>query len=370
MMECPASLSAKSYFIQTRNFSRTRDKVGEGAYGVVYRGNYRGAECALKYIRSYLFQTASASRFSLEQFERECELAQRLSSPHIVRFVGVSFDRGVPVLLSELLECSLTDVLDCHHCSVPYHREMDIALGIARGIGFLHGQSPPIVHRDLSSNNILLAADYAIKIADLGVAKSMDNLICSKMPGTPHYMPPEVTQPCPLSVSIDLFSFAVLLVQLETREHPKPGDEAERVGSEEEEDGDEEREGEEREKTKRRERRTIDIPKPRGEKKGAILRVRSEKERRREHIQLMDPRGVLYRIVQCYLVEEPSSRSRTPLSEVMGWLHKETRSPRYTESVHDNPEVHFPLLVPKKTHFESKFSPTFSLPPSPLSRHH
>ena len=326
-MECPASLMAKSYFIQNGNFVCTRNKVGEGAYGVVYSGRYRDKQCALKYIRSYLLQSASARVFSMDQFERECEMTHRLSSPYIVRFLGVSFHRNVPVLLAELLECSLTDVLGCQHCSVPYHREIDIALGIARGIHFLHCQTPPVVHRDLSSNNVLMASDYRVKIADLGVAKSMDNRFCSTMPGTLPYMPPEVHQPTELSVAIDLFSFAVLMVQLETRKSPNPGDQMERVPSQEGDEGDGES------------RRGVAIPQCTVEGDSGQYRVRPECERRRDHIELMDPSGVLHRIVHCYLVDEPRGRRRTPLTEVTRWLEQETQTPRYTDSVKENPEV-------------------------------
>ena len=74
---------------------------------------------------------------------------------------------------------------------------------------FTASNHAPIVHRDLSSNNILLASDHAVKIADLGVAKCVNASPCSPMPGTNVYMPPKVLQYSVLSVAIDLFSYEV-----------------------------------------------------------------------------------------------------------------------------------------------------------------
>ena len=82
-------------------------------------------ECALK----YLIQEASAYNFLMSRFEQECDFARQLASPHVVKFIGVSFDNHVPVLITELMECSLTEVLECQYCSKPYDREVDIALG-------------------------------------------------------------------------------------------------------------------------------------------------------------------------------------------------------------------------------------------------
>ena len=358
-MECPASLRAKSYFIESKNFHWTREKVGEGSFGVVYKGTYKGKQCALKYIRRYLFsQSASASRFSVEQFEGECEMAKKLSSPNMVQFIGVSWDRHVPVLISELLECSLTDVLDCQHCSVPYHREIDIALGIARGLNVLHSHRPPIVHRDLSSNNILLSRSYVVKIADLGLAKSLDNDFCTPMPGTPHYMPPEVTVLSPLTVAIDLYSYAVLLIQLETRNRPQPAQKKEEVVREKEEwvaggeleEEEEEVGGEKGGGEDGGEESKIQETKEENNEASAVSEgvrgkhnviVRGELERRENHLSLMDREGVLFRIVQCYLVDGPRVRMRTPLNEVIAWLGEETRAHRYTHDhdIKQNPQV-------------------------------
>lgn len=336
-MECPASFRAKTYFIENGNISRG-GQLGYGAYGIVYEGGLLGDETqhAFKYIHRFLVQSNSAMKFSMEQFERECELTRRLSNPNVVKFVGVSFDRRVPVLVTELLECSLTDVLGCRHCSVPYHREIDIALDIAKGLDYLHSQE--IVHRDLSSNNILLERDYTAKIADLGVAKSMDENFCTPMPGTPCYMPPEVYQHTLLSPALDLYSYAIVLIHLETRADLKPVDKIEKIP--------ENLLNEEKLETKQKVE--VDEVKTeeaglKGEKRKPVRRskphniikhrVRSEYERWKHHVELMNKDGVLHRIVKCYLKDGPEQRETTELSQVIAWLEEETHSAEYKSNL-------------------------------------
>lgn len=354
-MHCPRSLKENRYFIKASDFIKTPVIIGQGAYGVVYKGTYASELCALKYLRSYLFGRVSAKEYTMRQFEQECEFAKQLSNPYIVRFIGVSFDDHVPVLVTELMECSLTEVLDCRLCSLPYHREINIALGIARGLDYLHNLRSPVVHRDLSSNNVLLSSDHSVKIADLGVAKCVDAISCSPMPGTTVYMPPEVTQPSPLSVAIDLFSYGVLLVQLETRKYPEPADKVERIvqevedSIEQENDVDKMVEGERKgvdSWVKGKDEEEMSKCMSKLNKEDTVVesmrnhyRTRTEIERRSNHISLMDKTGVFHKIVQCYLQEDPKTRRKTPLREVINWLEKTTNTLQYSDSILNNPEV-------------------------------
>ena len=366
------ALRGKSYFIQPTRFQRSDVILGEGSYGVVYRGAYDHSQYALKYIRRYLFHSPSASTFSMNTFERECEFARQMADPNIVRFVGISYDEDVPILITELMECSLTDVLNCRYCSIPYYREVNIARGIARGLHYLHTRSTPVVHRDLSSNNILLAEDCTAKIADLGVAKCVGGSACTPMPGTTVYMPPEVTQHLELSVAIDLFSFGVLLVQIETRRFPEPADKVETIvrdkqsgegvmegeegevegeGRGEEGDGGDQRggagEGEAEGKVGSSEqRRESQYERNDSQEKTQVWRT--EIERRHSHLCLMDKMGVFHRMAMCYLQESAKVRRQTKLEEVAGWLEEATRAHNYTESVRTNPEVYTYMYTPKR----------------------
>ena len=77
----------------------------------------------------------------------------------------------------------------------------------------------------------------------------------------------------------------------------------------------------------------------RGERKEGLEQEQNW-NREREHIHLMEKTGVFYRIVMCYLEENPRVRRRTEVKEVMAWLDETTHMERYTESIQGNPEVY------------------------------
>ena len=105
---------------------------------------------------------------------------------------------------------------------------------VATGLCYLHGHRPPIVHRDLSANNVLLSSNMTAKISDLGVAKIL-NLTPARMsqmtkcPGTLSYMPPEALQQRPSDdAKLNCFSVGVMILHVlcgwwpyPTRVHPR-----------------------------------------------------------------------------------------------------------------------------------------------------
>ncbi|KDO45819.1 hypothetical protein CISIN_1g002063mg [Citrus sinensis] len=106
-----------------------------------------------------------------------------------------------------------------------WFRRYKIALGAAKGIAYLHHDcSPPIIHRDIKSSNILLDEDYEPKIADFGVAKIAENSPkvsdYSCFAGTHGYIAPELAYTCKVSEKSDVFSFGVVLLELVTGRKP------------------------------------------------------------------------------------------------------------------------------------------------------
>ena len=106
-----------------------------------------------------------------------------------------------------------------------------ILYDVALGLNYLHSHVPPIIHRDLSSNNVLLASNMKSKISDLGVAKivNLTPLQVSRLvhnaqaPGTPAYMPPEALVASPkYDESIDVFSFGVMIIHVFCGKWPEP----------------------------------------------------------------------------------------------------------------------------------------------------
>ena len=118
----------------------------------------------------------------------------------------------LPVLLMELLDESLTKMLECSQRSLAYHVQVDICLDIALAVAYLH--SNDIIHRDLSSNNVLIIAKSRVKVTDFGMSKlagaAPTTTPLTTCPGTLAYMPPEaLKEPPRYTKKLDCFSDGV-----------------------------------------------------------------------------------------------------------------------------------------------------------------
>ena len=165
----------------------------------------------------------------VENFDRECRILSSLHHPNIVRFVGISQDRWI---FMEYLHASLIDYVNRnvrarkHLVMLSLEQKLKILYDVALGLQYLHERDTPILHRDLTANNILLTKDLHAKIADLGQAiiKQHNHAqYMSQAPGTLCYMPPEVLVSNPkYDQSIDVFSFGVLIMHTISEEWPIP----------------------------------------------------------------------------------------------------------------------------------------------------
>ncbi|CAM9920296.1 unnamed protein product, partial [Hapterophycus canaliculatus] len=158
----------------------------------------------------------------------EMGLLASLRHPNLLLFLGVTYDAETHdprSIITELMPSSIYDLLETRGLSLEQCEVLDMAVDIASGLTYIHGQSPVIVHRDLSSRNVLYDGRTA-KLADLGQAKAMGVASAAMgsrqtaMPGAMVYAAPEVLTGR-YSSSIDVFSFGVLLAQLITSEYPR-----------------------------------------------------------------------------------------------------------------------------------------------------
>ena len=200
-------------------------ELGQGSYATVFELDYMGLKCAGKRIHEVLLRERDAS-YVTARFQEECHLLSRLRHPNIVQFLGVHFQQGdsIPILVMELLYRNLTSCIQEHGVlidSMNYSILHDVALGLC----YLHNQNPPILHRDLSSNNVLLTTNMTAKISDLGVARilNMTQLQMTRSPGCPAYMPPDVmVADQHYDVSIDQFSYGILVIHTLSGKWPEP----------------------------------------------------------------------------------------------------------------------------------------------------
>jgi len=160
--------------------------------------------------------------------EQECNFLSGIRHPHIVQYLGLARDPDtrLPVLLIELMDESLTQLLEQSQEPLPYHTQVDLCHDIALALAYLHSNS--IIHRDLSSNNVLLIAGSRAKVTDFGLAKVFDMSRTTMTPqttcpGTLAYMSPEAFDDPPVyTKKLDSFSFVVLDIQIITLEFPNP----------------------------------------------------------------------------------------------------------------------------------------------------
>ena len=208
----------------------TEDIIGHGSYATVFKLDYLGLKCAGKKIHDVLQQGKTNTYcYPIRRFEEECSLLSQLHHPNIVQFLGVFFQHNdpIPILVMEFLPINLTLCID-RYGVLANEFNYSILNDVALGMHYLHSQIPPIVHRDLSSNNILLTSGMTAKISDLGVAKilNLNPQQISRMtqaPGTPAYMPPEVMVVNPkYNSSVDVFSYGILMIHVFSGQWPEP----------------------------------------------------------------------------------------------------------------------------------------------------
>ena len=202
--------------------------LGHGSYATVLELEYMGLKCAGKKIHELLLEQGGAS-YSVRRFEEECHLLSQVRHPNVVQFLGVHFQQEVPapILVMEFLPTNLTSCIE-QYGILPKEISYSILHDVALGLCYLHSQTPPIIHRDLSSNNVLLTPNMTAKISDLGVARilNLTPLQVSRMtqtPGTPAYMPPDVMKANPkYDTSVDEFSYGILMIHIFSGRWPEP----------------------------------------------------------------------------------------------------------------------------------------------------
>ena len=291
------------------------ETLGIGSYGSVCKAMCDNLLCAAKILHPTLFypivqqrvNVQSEHRLPIKRFIQECEFMSAIRHPNIVQYLGTHKDpeTGLPVLVMELMDNSLTHFLESSRNAIPYNVQVNLSHDITLAIAYLHSNG--IIHRDLSSNNVLLCHNVKAKVTDFGMAKLGDmnpqvsRVSFTMCPGVEAYMPPEAVKDSPVYTNkIDCFAIGTLLVQILTRHFPVPGDRL----------------------------KTVNTTDPRF----PTIEVRvSEIERRQNHINEIDPNHPLLPIALDCLkdndVERPSAQE---LCCKVGTL-KETNL--YTESV-------------------------------------
>ena len=175
-------------WVISRDQIQLTDKfLGKGAWGSVVEGKYCGCAVAVKQIHELIL-----SDHNRRLFEREMNIASRCRHPCLLQFVGATNDGGSPLFVTELMESSLRALLEQRPLS---RTEVSvISLDVARALNYFHHKEPsPIIHRDISSTNVLLwrqADQWRAKVSDYGTANFMQQTM-TVGPGAMIYSAPE-----------------------------------------------------------------------------------------------------------------------------------------------------------------------------------
>ena len=191
----------------------TETELGRGSYATVNVGIFRGLRVAVKSLHTIII-----SDYNLALFSREMSIASRVRHPNLVQFIGAT-KVGNPLILTELMSTSLHK--EIRNIRLTKQQILSIAQDVALGLNYLHLFKPqPIIHRDVSSPNVLLKpstgpAGYEAKVADYGTAKLQQGTSTGTvMPGNAAYAAPEARDPDQHSPAMDVYSYSVLLMEM------------------------------------------------------------------------------------------------------------------------------------------------------------
>ena len=176
------------WVISRDDIQLTGKSLGVGGWGEVFEGKYCGCFVAVKRIHEEI-----NSPYNQSLFQREIDIASRCRHPCLLQFIGATNDEEIPLFVTELMESNLRELLRQRSLS---HREIAIiSLDVARALNYLHQRRPlPILHRDVSSSNVLLWRQnnqWRGKVSDYGSAKFEEQFM-SIGPGCFAYSAPEV----------------------------------------------------------------------------------------------------------------------------------------------------------------------------------
>jgi tRNA A-37 threonylcarbamoyl transferase component Bud32 len=196
--------------------------IGSGNFGDIYLAVYRRTEVAVKKLR---VDGRTSQTKLLGDLMQESLIFSKLRHPNLTLFIGVCASPSTPALVTEYMRGgSLWDLIHPRNpsqiVSISWDKRLKIMKDVAKGVAFLHGCRPPIIHRDLKSHNVLLDEHWNCKLCDFGLARLKSLNSDMSRVGTPQWMAPEVLREEQYTEKADVYSFGVLVWELVTLRAP------------------------------------------------------------------------------------------------------------------------------------------------------
>ena len=209
------------WVVRREEIELTGPQLGVGGWATVTVAKFRGIQVAVKRIHDEII-----CDHNLQLFQREMNMAARLRHPNLNQFIGATME-GEMMIVMELMATSLRSQLR-RETYFPPLAVKAISLDVAQGLNYLHLVQPdPIVHRDISSANVLLEQlplhSWRAKLTDYGSVNLVRQLR-TENPGSPAYAAPEASNPRLQSPKMDIYSFGALILEMLTGRLPAPDD--------------------------------------------------------------------------------------------------------------------------------------------------
>ena len=208
------------WVVSHKEVQPTGQVLGEGAWGKVVVGSFRGQNVAMKQLHSAI----NTSEYCRDLLRREISLMAKVRHPNLLLFMAAVLDSpsNTPIIITEMMDTSLRQA--CQNAQLTnIHTKLSILRDVAAALNYLHLHQNPIIHRDVSSANVLLLAlhnnKWRGKLSDFGSANLLKHA-STLGPGAAVYTAPEVLKGEEQSTKMDTYSFGKLLCEVITNRLP------------------------------------------------------------------------------------------------------------------------------------------------------
>eukprot|EP01137_Pigoraptor_chileana_P000858 Opistho-2@37671 len=235
-----------------------QERIGQGSFGEVYKARFRNTIVAVKVIRlrasqdneSKLSEVSAPHTFnaldiipmrlslrpstdaqSLERESREAremlageiDVMCRLRHPNLLLYMGATRQPKICIVTEFMEMGSVQQLLLTKRIDLPWLRRLGFLVDAARGVAYLHACTPPVLHCDLKCANLLVSANWVVKVADFGLSRFKRPTSNGETFGTLFWMSPEVAAGLACTEKSDTFSFAIMMWEVATRKLPYRG---------------------------------------------------------------------------------------------------------------------------------------------------